>query len=708
MTFLAPVARCAIITWTGSSGTPEWNDPLNWDLHVLPGPLDEVLFDHSAVQVSYEVHLPPGETVVSVARLSILPAPGLRITIVLPETNISPIGFRATGEDDAVIIGEGGVFINESGCDVSSTPLAVTSAGWFRINNGGRYIHRTARSATENLVSRLSTAPGTAEGIFEFDVPVASYIISLSGRTFGTLMLSANRYTLPVTYRGSGGNVLNIRSDLQLNAGASMALGMSGDMIIGRDLLQSTFSILNLQSGESVNKVIVRRNLEIEGDLTETGTGAPLVEFGGTDLQQIRIAGHLLNGVTLRLNNPAGVFLASPLIISHRLQFAAGNLHTTDLNLLTLEAQAIFEGASASSFVDGPVKILGVLASSFPIGTGQLYAPLRTEALPTDVPMTSMTVTYIRENPSTGVGNQLDLSAGAIEHLSQVEYWKVEYEGTAERRIALPVNAESFSKDLDHTFIVHYAGDHWISDGGSITAGPVASAGFETGEILSGRPIGGTMYCTFGTDLLYPENPLPLAFINSRLERRSDGSYLMSWKFGESVSDDELFFIERLVPGDEPVIIGRVQGDQRVRNYYWDASDRATWPGPGDPMIFAEALNQDALQFRIRFRNQQGREVLSRTMTDERRRTGTNAELISMYPVPANDHVTVVLASGQAGDIQFSLIDLTGKTVRIISSFIERGNSSVTLSLSGIAPGAYLLSAMKGGSPTNSLRFLHR
>ena len=73
-----------------------------------------------------------------------------------------------------------------------------------KIYNGGRFVHKTSNSHT-SYVSRLSRAPGTEKGIFEFDVPgAASYTISLSGRTYGNLELSSSAAGVSKPYLSNG------------------------------------------------------------------------------------------------------------------------------------------------------------------------------------------------------------------------------------------------------------------------------------------------------------------------------------------------------------------------------------------------------------------------------------------------------------------------------------------------------------------------
>ena len=158
-------SHAGLIFWDGEAGDGQWASVTNWVGDILPGADDDVVLDNSFVQDAYQVEFPPGNVEVLVNSLRITPAPGKDILLWLPVSNTAAPALRALGPGDAVLLERGAVFRNSSGAS-SGTPVVVSAIGFFRINNGGRYIHNTARGHTDMLVNRLSAEPGTEEGIF--------------------------------------------------------------------------------------------------------------------------------------------------------------------------------------------------------------------------------------------------------------------------------------------------------------------------------------------------------------------------------------------------------------------------------------------------------------------------------------------------------------------------------------------------------------
>src|SRR6476661_1147155 len=169
--------------WDGEAGNNQWNNAVNWTNNTLPVTTDNVVLDNSFVAGSYNVSLP--STAVTVKSITITPAASKTIELTLPATNTSLPGLTISGPGYGLIINSGGTFRNSSG-STSGTSVKVTDS--IRINNDGRYVHNSASGHTTN-VQTLATIAGTEGGIFELDIPTASSTISLSGRTFGKLIL---------------------------------------------------------------------------------------------------------------------------------------------------------------------------------------------------------------------------------------------------------------------------------------------------------------------------------------------------------------------------------------------------------------------------------------------------------------------------------------------------------------------------------------
>lgn len=224
-----PVFSFAQQRWDGEGLDGRWDNPTNWQPDGVPTAGSMVLLDNSQAAGSYTVTLPPGNVMVDLASLQVLPATGMRIVLVLPRENTAAPGLRITGADESLVLGPGATLRNASGASSGETLQVL---GTFRIANDGRYIHQTPRG-NASLIDRLSQGPGTETGIFEFDVPgTAGYTVSLTGNTFGTLVFSASAAGGTKSYSGSGASALRIRGNWVIQPGATITTTLSANIIL--------------------------------------------------------------------------------------------------------------------------------------------------------------------------------------------------------------------------------------------------------------------------------------------------------------------------------------------------------------------------------------------------------------------------------------------------------------------------------------------
>jgi hypothetical protein len=219
--------------WDGGGGTGQWADALNWNPDGVPGTEDDVVLDNQLFAGNYAVELPTGSLVTLVKTLRITPST-TTISVILPSANTAVPGFKLSGTEESLIVDNGGTFVNASGAS-SGSPLQL--AGKMRVNNGGKYVHRTPRGNAE-LIDKLISDAGTENGIFEFDVPGTSgYTVSLTGNTFGSLVFRASAAGGAKSYSGSGSSGLNIRGHLVIEHGALLTSTLTSDIILGGDLI---------------------------------------------------------------------------------------------------------------------------------------------------------------------------------------------------------------------------------------------------------------------------------------------------------------------------------------------------------------------------------------------------------------------------------------------------------------------------------------
>ncbi|MFM7840222.1 MAG: hypothetical protein ACKO6K_11700, partial [Chitinophagaceae bacterium] len=300
---------------------------------------------------------------------------------------------------------------------------------------------------------------------------------------------------------------------------------------------------LNLSSGSQSNKVVVEKDLRCSGSLTETGTGFPIVEWGGSLPQHWYMPGSATQSVTFRLANPAGVQLNGKVILSYKLVLVSGLLFTSATDLLELAPAAWIEAdpSTSGTYVEGPVKKNGLSNSSFyfPVGKSgfQRWLYLRSAT-------GTFTVEYVRADPKL-LSSKL---APGLDHLSQLEYWSIIPEGMVQASAELsfhPVYSGGVT-DLSSLRVALLQNADWQDRGNLSTTGTAGSSG----SVLS-NPIGTWLpqvnYVTLA-GYSTGQNPLPDERITLAFKVVNGQSQLIS---EASPGKDYLFMrIERALAGD--------------------------------------------------------------------------------------------------------------------------------------------------------------
>jgi hypothetical protein len=307
----------------------------NWVGDKIPGAADNVILDNNNVAANYTVVLPAGNISVTLRSLTISPGVNKNIEVIIPSTNTAIPAFNATGQGYSLVINNGGIFRDASGATAGGAPVELEDS--LRINNGGRFVHSTPRSHA-SIAMVLSRMPGTEKGVFEFDIPgTATFTPSISGRTYGTLILSSTAGGGTRNYTSTGSQHVTMRGDLIIGSGVNYSISFSGSFIIRGNYIQQG-GMFNLSSqGDNALMLIAGDMVQQAGIITETSTGFPIIELNGNVPQKILAQGLISNSVSLRINNSAGTLLQSSLSIPYRLELLKGIITTSNSNLLILK-----------------------------------------------------------------------------------------------------------------------------------------------------------------------------------------------------------------------------------------------------------------------------------------------------------------------------------------------------------------------------------
>jgi hypothetical protein len=314
--------------WDGEGKDNQWRNPANWSPDGIPIIGDDVILDHTWIQEAYSVYLQDTITH-SVNSLSIVANPIAAIQLTIPPENIASPALHLNTNITALIVGENAFLINRSGAAAGN---AITLNGNMMIQNGGRYVHGTLRGNTV-LVSKLTATDVHRKGIFDFDVPgAAGYILSVSGRQFGTLQLSSNA-AVKKSYSGSGNGNLTIRGDLLIADSSSLNLSINGNVMIGGNLKSSGKFQWQPSSADSTG-----RELQFYGDSSQFNA-AGIFKTGVNFRKMVVSTGKLKLKNNVRFDFPAqGIHVSSRamLILDSSNLSGPGWLQTDSLSTLML------------------------------------------------------------------------------------------------------------------------------------------------------------------------------------------------------------------------------------------------------------------------------------------------------------------------------------------------------------------------------------
>jgi hypothetical protein len=676
-------ARAAVITWDGEGADGLWSNAVNWSSNALPAVGDDVVLDNSIVLMNYSITMPSGNIGVTIRSLLINPQGSFTITLVLPSTNTADPGLLISGPGDALVLNDRALLKNASG---ASTGAGLNILNTIRINNGGRYIHNTGRS-NASIVNQLSTAAGTETGIFEFDVPVAGYTISLTGRTYGSLVLSAATRGSNVSYSGNGSTPVRIRGDLKINSQSTLSSGMSAELIVHQHVVIAEGGIFNCQNGVNNNLVKLGGDLLLEGTISKTGTGLPVIELNGPVNQYINAPGNITGNIILRINNSNGITLGSPIRLPYNLQLVNGKISTSATSLLTLVDNAVCSGASANSFIEGPLKKEGDDDFVFPVGKGQIYAPVRLEPVSNSSPADYFTVEYIRRNPQSDFGINYP-PAENIDHISFVEYWSISSNtGTAvSKLLTLTITCESFCKTSDGLFIAGYdtAAVQWLNKGQSnITFSNPSSCPANLAGTITAGSVSSFSHFTLGSSQPFHINPLPVRLISFNAVSEA-GNTMLTWEMAEAPGDTQ-FEIERAGEDKRFLTIGRVTGNEHGRHYSF--TDKSP---PGN-----------LYYYRLKWKTNGELATYSRTIVVGH----NNKNFISMLPVMVSSNAGLSFVSNQQQPVELLVVNMLGQVVLKRSHQLPPGNSTLTVSFEKLPKGIYQLVVIAREGKKEMIRF---
>ncbi|OGX84618.1 hypothetical protein BEN48_02445 [Hymenobacter glacialis] len=522
-----------------------------------------------------------------------------------------------------------------------------------------------AAADVDKVVFRNGSTLEQAGGLQPFGTIAPASAITLEPRSNYIYSIAANNSVPPLSDRTYGNLEFNVGSGVTTNSGANGDLTIVGNLVI-------TSGNVGLQLD---SKIAIGGDLLVDGTSTLTfapkDNGAQLLTLNGTAPQIIggtAPAFALTFGPTrtLQIDNPAGVTLARPLTLNN-LQLTAGNLMTDAVNLVTLSASSIVTGASASSFVSGPLaRATGTGAASvvFPIGKATFYRPL-TLNITSQTSARVYTAEQQEGNPGQEAASSNGLGTAPIKRVSVFRSFNLSstVAGGASGSVTLSFGAgDGVNDPADAGLVIaarNSAAPAWLN---------LSRSGFTgTGSGPGGPSVVGTLTSAELTDLFSAAtfvlgatndnntigqeiNPLPVELVRFTAERQASGVRLQ-WATA-SEKNSARFEVQRSLDGRTfaSILSVAAQGSSTQLQAYIALDAQAP---------------ASRLYYRLRQVDVDGTAAFSPVAMVDGVRTG--AATLSVYPNPANDRITAVVPAAE------------GRTYRVLNSLgqvLDRGRAA--------------------------------
>ena len=660
--------------WDGGGGDGQWSNALNWSDDIVPVPTDDVLLDNSLITGSYTVQLPV--IAVTINRLTITPILPASIDVLLPATNTVIPAFTVNGVG-GLVINNNGSFINSSG---GSPGTAIVISDSIRINNGGRFVHNSGNGHA-SYIAKLSRAPGTENGTFEFNVPgPSSYTISLAGRIYGNLKLTSDAAGGTKSYLSNGATSATIRGEFSINTGVNYSLDFTGDLSILGQLLN--YGNFNLASGSNNNSVKVKQDFYCFGIITETAAGQPIIELNGTTNQNVSVNGAINNSISLRINNTAGVSLISSVALPHKLELINGRVTTTSLFLLTLQAGCVVQADSTNnnSFINGPLRKLGLnntMHFIFPVGKSITQRWIALKNVTGDFTVEFFSSSAYSIGTSMGTG---------IDHVSLIEFWTIDATTPATGKVELSFNNVNSGgvTELATLRVAQFSAGIWTNAGNTMTTGSAGAAGSVVSNVMN--PFGPAAKYFSLSSSVSNQNPLPVQWLNFNVKRSANELHF-SWHARPGIISD-YFEIEYSEDGNRFHLLKIIPALPMNGSYQYSIKD----PSRLTRYYWLKSVYQQGLRY---YSN-----IIAVDFQDEKVR------LHFVSSAASSNHIIVSLSAEKSCQIVFYFTNSLGQVINKIPYQLFRGNQHISLPVHGLRAGYYQVFGLSSALHTNPLIFI--
>ncbi len=492
-------AQAQVKKWTGAANDDQWLNTLNWEGQTLPSATDSVVLDHSFMLGAYKVVLPT--VLVAIKALTIDPGPNGSIELELPAAgNLAP-ALQLAG---SIQLLPNSQLTNRSAASGAS---AIQTGDSVYVYNGARYVHRST-SPHAAFLNSFSKSDTCVNGILCFDVPgTASYTLSLSNRVLGKLILQSKAAAAPRTYVATGVNPVQLKGGLEIDSNTTLSYNATSTVHVFGDFILN--GILNMGPGANAIFLKLYKSWSGTGQVVESGTGNPFIEWNGTSLQDYQFKGQVKDQISLQSNNAIGISLKQPLTVNYGIRLLKGVIYSaTDAPfILDSNATVLADTSVNAAYIDGVVvrkAMKGNQTYLFPIGKDKYQRWIRVKGIVGDVQL------VYRKIAASSVTASIDSS---LKRVSGVEYWTLTANGSGYLQTELSFNSVNSGgvTNLNALQVAYTPGWMWFNGGNEGTTGSAGASGSvwsDTLPFVSSTPLHLTLAST-----IKQENPLPIQFL---------------------------------------------------------------------------------------------------------------------------------------------------------------------------------------------------
>lgn len=583
-----------------------------------------------------------------------------------------PAATTLTTSGDLTIAGTSGITLNTGNINVHGN-LFLTNAA---TNGGGSAVITINGTGGQNI-------DGTAISIGQDLLPFLTI-----NKTGGTLTMKGNISAAEDWKYVAGAVDASTFSSTVAFGGNSLNVTSAGMSFYNISVTGNTITLLNSLTAKGNLTITAGRlapganTINLAGSWSDFGTtgfteGTSTVVLNGTTLQTITTPGGETFANLIVNNSGTGIKLFNGATAGASLTMTSGNI---DLNGNTLTTGLSVANNGTLTHAGGTIintgsvtrwfKAAAIAGTTglFPVGTATDYRPVLVST--TTNPTAGGTVSVSYTDASTNTAVSFADGASTVYIRKDLNWALSEANGLAGGTYSLQIQGTGYGK------IVSVA-DLRVTLTGSVvgTAGTNAGTAFDplvnrTGLTL--RNLNNTFFVG-SVNPGFTSLPLDLLYFKGLL---NDGQVVLNWAT-PSDNDALWFTVQRSKDGAAWDDWQQIQADSIGNTtHYYSTVD----PAPSPATSF----------YRLRQTDINGNSLYSSVLSIDR---ATPSGSITLYPVPATDHLTVSFP--EPGNYLVQLLNSIGRQVR---GTLSSTGASVTWRLSGLPAGVYFVRTVHNGT----------